>query len=204
MTTTIRTVSTGAARVQQAAQHPERPVTEPRRVRWVTWLAVLAPLPYSLSRLLWAAGIPFVISEATLRKFGAPGWVSLHLLLLALLSEGTGLFVHTFVLHRTRTVPNWIPVLRGRPVRPGLVIAPLLLPIAVLAFAAGQTADVLFLGDLPSGIEAGERRGIVMTTVIFWVWGVSLTVATFAYFRRTRSWRRESPCTANQPERSFS
>ncbi|MBA3262675.1 MAG: hypothetical protein H0T69_09460 [Thermoleophilaceae bacterium] len=25
---------------------------------WVSWVAVVAPIPYSLSRVLWAAGIP--------------------------------------------------------------------------------------------------------------------------------------------------
>jgi hypothetical protein len=37
--------------------------TDRRWVGWITWVAILAPLPYGLSRLLWAAGVPFGISE---------------------------------------------------------------------------------------------------------------------------------------------
>jgi len=55
----------------------------------VTWVAILAPLPYSLSRLLWAAGVPFGISPEGLRELDSPGWGSLPILLLALLSEAT-------------------------------------------------------------------------------------------------------------------
>jgi hypothetical protein len=39
--------------------------------RWigaVTWLAIVAPPPYSLSRLLWAAGIPVGIDRDLLRE----------------------------------------------------------------------------------------------------------------------------------------
>jgi hypothetical protein len=30
----------------------------PRWVRWVTWTAIVAPLPYSVSRLIWAVTMP--------------------------------------------------------------------------------------------------------------------------------------------------
>jgi hypothetical protein len=39
--------------------------------RWltaVTWLAILTPIPYGVSRLLWAAGVPAGIDEHLLRE----------------------------------------------------------------------------------------------------------------------------------------
>jgi hypothetical protein len=48
-----------------------------RESRWVvvvTWVAILAKLPYSLSRVLWAAGVPAGIDRELLREFHSPGW----------------------------------------------------------------------------------------------------------------------------------
>ena len=41
------------------------------------WLAILAPLPYTLSRVLRAVGIPVGFSSAGLRELDIPGWGSL-------------------------------------------------------------------------------------------------------------------------------
>jgi hypothetical protein len=38
----------------------------------VTWIAIIAPLPYSLSRLLWAAGVPLGIDRQLLDDFNTP------------------------------------------------------------------------------------------------------------------------------------
>ena len=44
-------------------------VNQARWVVWVTWTAILAPLPYSLWRMLWAAGIPLGIHPDGLHDF---------------------------------------------------------------------------------------------------------------------------------------
>lgn len=51
---------------------------------------------YSLSRVLWAAGIPVGFSQEGLREIGTPG--SGQLGMLALAAEATAIFVHAFVL----------------------------------------------------------------------------------------------------------
>ena len=58
-----------------------------RLVSAVTWVAVLAPLPYTVSRVLWAAGVPAGIDPELLRDFHSPGWGSLYILGLAALAE---------------------------------------------------------------------------------------------------------------------
>jgi hypothetical protein len=162
-------------------------------VRRVTWVAILAPLPYSLSRLVWAAGVPFGIDEELLREFHSPGWGSLYILCLALLPEATALFTQVFVASRTRTVPQRVPFAGGRRVRPSLVVSVLLVPIVLLAgFNAWS------LGPITSGFSIPEANGGVPgwsfwgQVATFWIWGVALTVATLAYWRATRDWDRLS------------
>jgi hypothetical protein len=82
-------------------------------------VAILVPLPYTLQRLLWAAGIDFGIDAEFLAELHAPGWGSLYILMLCVLVEGTAVWTHLFVRSRTRTVPSRIPWAGGRPVRPG-------------------------------------------------------------------------------------
>ncbi len=151
--------------------------------RLVTWIAILAPLPYTLSRVLWAVGVPVGISAERLRELDSPGWGSLPILGLALLAEATALFVHAFVLSDTRTFPRWVPVLRGRPVRPRLVVGALAVPIAILAYANAITAATV-LGLVET---TDDGWGVGMTGAVFWVWGLALAAAALGYHRRARA-----------------
>ena len=103
---------------------PER---DSRWVAAVTWVALLAPLPYSVSRVLWAAGVPVGIDPELLREFHSPGWGSLYILALAALAAAPALVIGLFARPRARVVPASIPALGGRRVRPALVIAALVL-----------------------------------------------------------------------------
>jgi hypothetical protein len=158
-------------------------------VLWITWIAVVAPVPYSLSRVLWAAGVPVGITEEFLRELGSPGWGSLGLLVLALVSEGTAVFTHTFIKARAQVVPGWVPLLGGRPVRPWTVIGLLLPPIVALAGVNLDGLHELVVLRRPPASQRLRRR-----TRLVAVGppdrlpgrGASLTVATFAYWRATR------------------
>jgi hypothetical protein len=175
---------TAPVRPGRSRRHGER-----RWVRWITWAAILTPLPYSLSRLLWAAGIPLGIDEELLREFHSPGWGSLYILILALLPEATALFTHAFVASRMRTVPDRIPIVGGRPVRRWLVIDALLAPILILAgfnaWSLGPITAGFSIPETNAGLPGWSFWGQIAT---FWIWGVSLAVATAAYWHATRSW----------------
>jgi hypothetical protein len=167
-------------------------MTTTTAARWVTpvtWIAILAPLPYSVSRLLWAAGISAGLEDQQAAQLDTPGWASLYLLLLALLTEGTGIFVHAFVLHRRSWLPRWIPFAGGRRVNRLLVVAPLLVPIAILAFATIHTAPWFIGGfelpDTSTGLDQPwwPNWGVWMPALVFAVWGPALAAATFAYAR---------------------
>jgi hypothetical protein len=155
----------------------------------ISWLAVVAPIPYSLSRVLWAAGVPVGITEEFLRELDSPGWGSLGLLMLARLSEGTAVFTHVFIKARAQVVPGWVPLLGGRAVRPWIVIGLLLPPIVALAGAnLDALHEIVVHGEpqRPSGFADEPAWSLWAHQIVFLVWGSSLTVATFAYWRATR------------------
>ena len=135
---------------------------------------------------MWAVGIPLGFSETELRSYDIPGWGSLTLLGLVALCEATAVFVHTFVLRNTRTVPTWIPIMRGKPVRPRVVVAVLMAPVLILAYANAITVAVL-LGwvKVPeAGSSQGGWAGAWLTGIVFGVWGFALTASTVLYYYR--------------------
>jgi hypothetical protein len=79
-------------------------ITAIRRIEErITWVAVLAPLPYSLQRLIWAVGIPLGIHPDGLHgMLQSPGLGSLGLLGLVMACEGTAAFTYAFVLCERR------------------------------------------------------------------------------------------------------
>lgn len=179
-------VTTETATNSRASERAPLPAA-PRWVTWVTYAAFLVPLPYSLSRVLWAVGIPAGFTEAGLREIGAPGGGSILLLALAVLSESVALLTHQFLYHQRRTLPRWLPVLAGRQVSPWAVILPATLVTAVLltAFTVG-TFDLLYRPELFNSATALPRWSVWAHQVLFLVWGLSLGAATLAYYGRTR------------------
>ncbi len=159
------------------------PMRFTKTLKWATWLAIVAPIPYGISRLLWAAGIPVGIDTASLRELSSPGWGSLGLLVLVGLSEGTALYTHAFLVKRRRTVPDRIPLIGGRPVRPLLVVAPLLAPILILAFfiewSLGPIGDGFTIPEGNAGLPGWTFWGQVAT---FWLWGAALPIAVAGYW----------------------
>jgi hypothetical protein len=155
-----------------------------RWVRVVTAIAIVAPLPYSLSRLLWAAGIPIGIDEDLLREFDSPGVGSLYILLLALLPEITAWFTREFVASRRVTIPASLPHVGSRSVRRAAVVAALIVPITILTgfnfWSLGPITEGFVIPPENDGLPGWSFWGQVAT---FWVWGVSLTIAVAAYWR---------------------
>ncbi len=157
--------------------------------RWasiVTWLAILAPLPYTVLRVLWAAGVPFGIDRELLREFHAPGWGSLYILGLTTLADATALIVHSIVRPRARRIPGWVPILGGARVRPRLVIGVLLLPLVVLAWRAALHLTVVVNGfRLPDEVTGVPAWPVWTQIVLVWIWSPSLAAAIVAYHRAT-------------------
>ena len=169
---------------------PSALASEPRWVAAVTCVAIVAPLPYGLSRLLWAAGIPAGIDMELLRELHSPGWGSLYILFLALLAESTAVFTHVFVRSRARRTPAWLPGVGDRPVRPSLVIAILLVPVGVLTWRGALHLELVLNGfRIPDHITGVPDWSLWAQAALVWTWGASLAMATLAYHRATRAWR---------------
>jgi hypothetical protein len=161
-------------------------------IRRITWIAVLAPLPYTVSRVLWAMGIPLGIDADVLHdELHAPGLGSVFILLLGVAAELTAWWTRAFLLLRPAVYPRWLPLVRGRPVSPVVAAAPLALPIAILAAANAMSAPWIVNGferDADSSSNVADWA-VAVAAVEFWIWGVSLAVATAAYVAAGRRGR---------------
>jgi hypothetical protein len=162
-------------------------VAEPRWVPAVTWVAAVAPLPYSVWRLLWAAGVPAGIDRGLLAEFHSPGWGSIYIVGLAALADATALLVHAVVRPRARTFPRWVPLLAGRVVRPRVVVVALALPTAVLAWRAALHLPLVLDGfRIPDDVSGVPPWALWTQVALVWIWAPSLAGATWAYHRATR------------------
>ena len=167
--------------------------SERRWVAAVAWLAIVAPLPYSVSRVLWAAGVPVGIDRELLHELDSPGFGSLYILLLAALAEVTALVTHTFVRPRARRVPAWIPGVAGKPVRPAVVVGVLLVPIVILGWRAALHLPLVLDGfHVPGHIRGVPHWSLWVHAGVVWVWATSLAAATLAYHRAMRPRRAGS------------
>lgn len=157
-----------------------------KKVSWVTSIAVIVPLVYGSSRVLWAAGIPIGIDQSLLDELHVPGWGSLYVLALCALSETTALFTHVFLKTRAERVPGWVPGLGGRRASTRLVLGGLAAPLLVLWLMMLDSFTIITHGltQAQEGLPAWSSWAQIAT---FWAWGISLTLATIAYTARDQS-----------------
>ena len=163
--------------------------TQPGAVRrwgaWATWIAVVIPVGYAVTRYAWALGIPLGVtaeSFAQVREIAAAG---------AGLATGAvaGAYLTWGLTRPWGTVfPRWVPLVGGRSVPVGVAVGP-----AVAVAMAVASAGVMFIRVAMTGtfgdnfpVEMGDTAGWLPE--MFWpLWGVALSAAALAYWlRRTR------------------
>ena len=169
------------------ARRPPRPEV-PRWLRWVTYGAILAPLPSALWRLGLATGLAMGFSADRLAALDVPGWGSLYVAGLSLVSMGLALLALGLIRPWGEVVPGWIPILGGRRVPPLAAVLPaglaaVLLTVLTVAGAAGWSREFDVAGS-PTGAAAWL---MTITYVPLLAWGPLLGVTTLAYHRRRRS-----------------
>jgi hypothetical protein len=151
----------------------------------MTWVAVLAPIPYGISRVLWALGVPVGISEEGMDAIGIPSWSgSPYVLGLAVLSESAGLFAHRFLLRDRRDlgairIPRWAVLATGA-----------LVSVMVLSLATGMQSPHVQVAD-PEAFRRSFPDWLPLWAfwtqqAIFWVWGLAIGAATIGYWLRLR------------------
>ncbi|MER5781763.1 hypothetical protein ABT104_08570 [Streptomyces mobaraensis] len=157
---------------------PNVPRWADRAATAVAWTNV----PSGLWRLAIAVGIPVGLSRSECEQLHAPGWGSLYLVALSLVSEVLALLALGLVREWGEVWPRWVPVLRGRPV-------PVALATALAAFGALSTTvyGVLFvLTSIDSDMEI-TLWGRWLLNVVYaplLLWGPLLAAVTVHYYRR--------------------
>lgn len=162
------------------------PASAVRWGRWATFIAVIVPILYALTRWAWAVGIPLGVTREFLGEQARDTpdiWLA-GAALATLAVDGATLTLG--LVHRWGEVyPRWIPVLGGKPVRPRTAIIPASL-VAVLVTVAGlEHYRAAILGYFPEG-SMGENWGTVAPGYLWPLWGVALGAATYAYYLRRR------------------
>ncbi|MCO1654162.1 hypothetical protein [Pseudonocardia humida] len=145
--------------------------------RWAVVVALLAPLPYEVTRIAWYLGFPLGISDDFLRMMqGTPGMLEVGLGC-AIASALGGVLTHGLVRRWGEVYPRWVRFRAGRPVPPALAVVPAAI-VAVVLVPAG-------LMNVRAGFSA-DSWGLNLPSALWVVWGVALGAATLAYHLRRR------------------
>ena len=157
--------------------------------RWVTYIAVIIPVLYVVTRWAWALGFPLGISEEFLREGQEVGlwWAGAALATLAV--GGAGLTLG-LVQRWGEVFPRWMPFLSGKRVPIPLAVVPALL-VTVLVTTAGLMFVRLTLTGrlgaiLGEGVLSAENWAALAPELLWPLWGAALGAATLAYYYRRR------------------
>ncbi|MBS4214032.1 hypothetical protein [Neobacillus rhizophilus] len=160
--------------------------------RWMTMIAVLAPIPYALIRFSWALDIPLGIDPQFLKDFSTANpmarlteWVFGSVCIIgSLLTLG-------LIQKWGEVFPRWFPFIGGKRVPIMLAV----IPASIVAIAVTAAGFVFTFGIIATALHLGPMDNILhsqgwgaMGPMIFWVpWGVALGLAAIAYYYRRRS-----------------
>jgi hypothetical protein len=152
-----------------------------RVCRWAVAVAVAVPAFYAVTRLAWALGIPFGVSDEFLVELGSGKYAGLGLAVAAL----AGCVLTVGLVRRWGEVFwSWVPGLGGRRVPVAMAVVPAVF-VGSVVFSAGLAFwRLVLVGELE------ETPGTVTDWAawlpeLFWpLWGVALAVAGLAYAAR--------------------
>src|SRR5512135_778516 len=178
---------------------PEGWTSPDKAARWgriATYVSMVVPLFYALTRYAWALGIPLGMTEEYWRFEQARGtWTSG--LFLASFGLVGAILTLGLVQHWGEVFPRWMIGLAGRRVPIGLAVVPASI-VSVLLIVGGigiwSGLSQMVAGLAAMGATAMESIGALIfqlgPTLLFPVWGVALAVATLGYY-----YRRRGPCS---------
>ncbi|WP_343233716.1 hypothetical protein [Streptomyces sp. CS147] len=165
---------------------PAPPLPPPRWAVRAAQLITLLALPTGLWRLAMVCGFPSGYTAAGFVPFDTAG-SKLWMLTLSVTCELLALLSLGLVRPWGETVPRWIPVIGGRPVRPLAAVVPA---------AAGALALTALWAAMPLWWTYPHPdmtpAGLLLVGVIYQplaLWGPLLGAVTVSYYRRTRGSR---------------
>jgi hypothetical protein len=157
--------------------------------RWATYVAVVIPVLYAVTRWAWALGFPLGISEELLREGQEVGlwWAGAAL---ATIAVGGAILTLGLGQEWGEVFPRWIPFLHGRRVPVWFAVVPASL-VSVLVTTAGLMFVRLTLTGklgaiLGEGVLSAKNWAALAPELLWPVWGAALGAATLAYYCRRR------------------
>lgn len=161
--------------------------------KWITYFAVLAPIPYAISRYAWALGIGLGIDQKILQNFSSINPIH-HIIewVFGSLCIAGGLLTLGLIQKWGEIFPSWFPFIGGQRVPILLAVIPASC-VAIAVTSAGMVFTFSFIAYefrlLPfpdDNILLNNIWGSV-GPMLFWIpWGVLLGLATIAYYYRLR------------------
>jgi hypothetical protein len=152
--------------------------------RWATWIAVVIPLIYVMTRWAWALGFPLGISDELLLE-GQQSGMWLAGAALATVSLGGALLTLGLIQGWGEVFPSWLPMIGGKQVPLAVAVVPATL-ISILIIAAG----LMFIRLALTGVFGeffGPGNPATYAPELLWpLWGLVLGAATLAYYYRRR------------------
>jgi hypothetical protein len=174
------------ADARQEAAWPDvgRPV--PRHVAVAAHLTALTVLPSGVWRVVLGCGVTLGFASADLRADGIPGWGTVMVVCLTVLTETLALLTLGLVRPWGEVVPRWVPVLAGRRVPPAAAVVPAtvggILLTLIWAFALMGVAT----GRLDEITGTGWKVLLISCYLPALLWGPLLLWVTWHYHLRRR------------------
>lgn len=152
--------------------------------KWATYIAVVIPLIYSITRYAWALGIPLGISADLFKQGQAYNtWIAGSGL--ATVAVCGSILTLGLIKPWGEVFPGWMLGFAGKKVPPALAIIPATVIAIIITSAGINFSWSLLSGDLSQ--FAGSENWAAEAPVLFWpFWGISLGIATLAYYYRRR------------------
>lgn len=147
--------------------------------RWITYVAIIAPLFYDITRLAWLLGIPLGVSGELIQSMKETGaiWAGAGL---AFVSIGGAILTHGLISPWGEVFPKWIPFAAGKRVPPAMAIVPAGLVAVLITVTGMQVVRDFKISDTT------PDWGAITPLLLFPVWGIALGGAAVCYYYRRR------------------
>ncbi|MBS4189679.1 hypothetical protein KHA94_05570 [Bacillus sp. FJAT-49705] len=150
--------------------------------KWFTYMAVIMALPYGIVRWAWALGIP--LGTTNLSMVGNEDIVLVDTILGGLCIGG-GILTLGLIQRWGVIFPRWCLFLAGKQIPIWFVVVPAILMSAIITIT-GIKLSPQFIYMIVNGSINHENWG-EFVPFLFWLpWGISLGIATLAYYLRRR------------------
>jgi hypothetical protein len=176
------TIPIADARARAAWPDVGRPVA--RRVVVAAHLTALTVLPSGVWRVVLGCGVTLGFARADLQADGIPGWGTVMVVGLTVLTEALALLTLGLVKPWGEIVPGWVPGLGGRRVPPAAAVVPATLGGVMLTFIWVFALAGVFTGRLDEITGAGWRALMIACYLPALLWGPLLLWVTWHYHRR--------------------